>query len=110
MDTLEASLPTAEAGAPVPAPALLVPGKTCWRVARARHAAVLIDAAAYFKALENALPLARRSIYIIGWDLNHVIPLHCGDCTGHASPSLRQYLNRLARKHRHLEIRVLKWW
>ena len=113
MDTLEAqSIAVGDDALAEPSrsPALLVPGETCWRVERARRAAVLIDAAAYFKALENALPLARRSIYIIGWDLNHVIPLHCGDCTGRAHPSLRQYLNRLARKHRHLEIRVLKWW
>jgi phospholipase D1/2 len=115
MDTLEpdssAEPVTAANEAPEAQSArFLIPGKTCWRVARARRAAVLIDAAAYFKALENALPKARRSIYIIGWDLNHVIPLHCGDCSGRAHPSLRQYLRRLARKNRQLEIRVLKWW
>lgn len=115
MDTLEpdsraASLAPTANTADRETARFLVPGKTAWRVARARRAAVLIDAAAYFKALENALPKARRSIYIIGWDINHVVPLHCGDCTGYAKPSLRQYLNRLARRNRQLEIRVLKWW
>ena len=31
------------------------PGRNCWRVARARRAAVLVDGAAYFGALRAAI-------------------------------------------------------
>ncbi|WFU15362.1 VTT domain-containing protein [Bradyrhizobium sp. CB3481] len=49
---------------------ILIPGKTVWRRCKAGRLAILNDAAAYFAALREALLLARRQVYIIGWDIH----------------------------------------
>ena len=82
------------------------PGKTCWRVERAGHAAALIDAADYYAALNVALEGARHSVFIIGWDFNHRIRLRPGVS---GTPILSRYLSRLVRRTKGLRIRVLKW-
>ena len=71
-------VPTARSDRPSPAgiaePAVhddpspvLEPGKTCWRIAEADRAAVLIDAESYYAALEDAFGRAKQSIMIVGW-------------------------------------------
>jgi phosphatidylserine/phosphatidylglycerophosphate/cardiolipin synthase-like enzyme len=50
--------------------ALFVPGRNCWRVARAERAAVLIDGEAYFGSVADAIERAEHSIIIIGWDFD----------------------------------------
>ena len=49
---------------------ILIPGKTVWRRCKAGRLAILNDAAAYFAALREALLLATRQVYIIGWDIH----------------------------------------
>ena len=46
------------------------PGRNVWRVAHAKRAAILIDAGAFFGAVRAALLQARRSVFIVGWDLD----------------------------------------
>lgn len=49
---------------------LLIPGQTCWRVARADQWAHIIDAADYFKHVKAAMLRARHRITLIGWDFD----------------------------------------
>ena len=49
-----------EGSGPVATEDLLVPGETCWRVARAERHAVFVDAADYFAALKGAVLRAQR--------------------------------------------------
>lgn len=84
---------------------LLEEGITCWRVTRATRVALLIDGAAYFDALRRTLPLARRSIDIVGWDIRSDISL---DPLGDALP-LRKFLRRLLADRPTLRIRMLVW-
>jgi phosphatidylserine/phosphatidylglycerophosphate/cardiolipin synthase-like enzyme len=49
---------------------LLIPGQTCWRVARADQFACVIDAADYFKHVKAAMLRARHRIMLIGWDFD----------------------------------------
>jgi len=49
---------------------ILIPGDTVWRRCKAGRLAILNDAAAYFAALREALLLATRQVYIIGWDIH----------------------------------------
>ncbi len=49
---------------------LLVPGRTVWRVEPCARAAVLIDGASCFGAMRSAFLTARRSIYVVGWDID----------------------------------------
>jgi phospholipase D1/2 len=86
-------------------PALLEEGSTCWRVTRAARVALLIDGAAYFEALRRALPLARRSIDIVGWDIRSDISL---DPLADARP-LRKFLRGLLAERPTLRIRILVW-
>ncbi len=102
---------SAESLDPAPAAAprsrsLFEPGKTCWRVEKAGRAAVLVDAAEYYSALNVALEGARHSVFIIGWDFNHRIRLRPGVP---GTPILSRYLNRLVRRTKGLRINVLKW-
>ena len=86
-------------------PLLLEEGSTCWRVTRAARVALLIDGAAYFDALRRTLPLARRSIDIVGWDIRSNISL---DPLGDAQP-LRKFLRGLLAERPTLRIRILVW-
>ena len=61
--------------APPASATIFRPGRNAWRVARAKRAAVLIDAANYYGTLRQALLAARHSIYIIGWDVDSRTPL-----------------------------------
>lgn len=49
---------------------ILKPDGNVWRVAEANRAAVLVDGAAYFAALREAMLKAQRSILIAGWDIH----------------------------------------
>jgi phosphatidylserine/phosphatidylglycerophosphate/cardiolipin synthase-like enzyme len=107
-------LTTYSAGPPEPAiaglgpRAILKPGQNCWRVAPAHRAAVLVDGAAYFSALEAALRRARRSILIVGWDFDGSIRLR-PDADPADSPPLGPLLRSLVEREPDLEIRILVW-
>ena len=47
-----------------------MPGRNCWRIERADRVGFLIDGEAYFAAVRDALARARRSFFIIGWDID----------------------------------------
>ena len=49
---------------------ILRPSRNVWRIARAQRAAVLVDGAAFFRAVREALIAAERSVFILGWDLH----------------------------------------
>ncbi len=77
-------LPPADAPAEVP---LLRPGETCWRVARAERAALLLDGEAYFRRLREALLAARRDIFILGWDFDPRLELLRGEPPPDGAPT-----------------------
>lgn len=49
---------------------LFVPGRTVWRVEPCPRAAVLIDGSSCFGAMRSAFLAARRTIYVVGWDID----------------------------------------
>lgn len=86
-----------------------------WRYAKASRAHVVIDAAAYFELIHDAMMAARQRILMVGWDFDSRIRLGGG----------RRWWN-LPRKDRHparlgalmvwlvrrrpeMQVRVLKW-
>jgi phosphatidylserine/phosphatidylglycerophosphate/cardiolipin synthase-like enzyme len=91
---------------------LLRPGVTCWRVALAERASLLLDTAAYFATARAAMLRAERSILLLGWDFDprtHLCP-DAGD--GQAEPwpdAIGPFLNALAERRPDLDIRVLVW-
>jgi len=56
-------------------PPLLVPGLTCWTKTRATKLAIIQDAGPTFAAQAEAMAMARRSIFILGWDIDSRTPL-----------------------------------
>jgi phospholipase D1/2 len=88
---------------------ILRPGRNCWRVARAGRAALLIDAAAYFSALRSAAARARRSIFVIGWDVDSRVSLAPQGARDGLPQQLGAFLDALVRRSRELEVFVLDW-
>ena len=100
----------------VPAPAsaaatqdtLFRDGANCGAVVRADRVAFLVDADDYFKAFMEAAERAERSIIILAWDFDSRTGL-CFDADGACRETLGDFLNRLARRRRKLQIHVLDW-
>ena len=87
------------------------PGQNCWRIEHAGRAAVLIDAGAFFGAVRSALLQAKRSVFIVGWDLDSRTRLVGEDCAaGDGWPvTLREFLIRLVRERPELTVHLLAW-
>jgi phosphatidylserine/phosphatidylglycerophosphate/cardiolipin synthase-like enzyme/uncharacterized membrane protein YdjX (TVP38/TMEM64 family) len=89
---------------------LLDPDHNCWRVGEAAEAAVLVDAASYFESLHKNLRQAKRSVYILGWDIDSRQSLVPGKEEVDGWPvRVGELLDRLARQTPELHIHVLTW-
>jgi phosphatidylserine/phosphatidylglycerophosphate/cardiolipin synthase-like enzyme/uncharacterized membrane protein YdjX (TVP38/TMEM64 family) len=88
---------------------LLVPGRNCWRIEHARRLAFLIDGAAYFKALRSSIARARRSVYILGWDIDSRIRLVPQGANDSLPEELGDFLNEVVKRQRGLRMYVLTW-
>ena len=53
-----------------PEKAIIQPGRNVWETHPADKVLFLIDADAYFRQIQPVLKKARRSIWIVGWDLS----------------------------------------
>ena len=86
-----------------------------WRYAKARRARVIVDAADYFDLMQQAMLKARQRVLLIGWDFDTRIHLSQGrrwwqKGLRRTHPArLGSFILWLARHHRNLEIRMLKW-
>lgn len=89
--------------------AILVEGEACWRVVHADRAAVIVDAAGFFKHARSAMLKAERSIFMIGWDFDTRIDLVPGDAKDDAPEKLGDFLNWLSKRRDEIDIRILKW-
>jgi phosphatidylserine/phosphatidylglycerophosphate/cardiolipin synthase-like enzyme/uncharacterized membrane protein YdjX (TVP38/TMEM64 family) len=87
---------------------VLVPGRNCWRVERAHRLAFLIDGAAYFAAVRAAIARAKRSVFILGWDLDSRIRLVLEPKDGYPA-ELGEFLKALVHERRELQMHVLSW-
>lgn len=94
---------------------LLRPGETCWRIARADRAALIVDAADYFVHLRAALIGAEEAAYLIGWDFDLRIEMVPGqsDADGNAPDGwpnqLGEFLEALVEHRPELRLNILKW-
>ncbi len=94
---------------------ILVPGETCWRLARADRLSVIVDAADYFRHLRAALRAAKKTIFLIGWDFDlrlEMLP-DKGDADGNAPDGLPNrlgdFLQHLVTATPGLSLYILKW-
>jgi phosphatidylserine/phosphatidylglycerophosphate/cardiolipin synthase-like enzyme len=80
-------------------------GVNAWRAAVAERVGFMVDGAAYFTALDEAVRQARRTIWIVGWDFNPDIYLR----PDRPSETLGELLRSLVEANGDLEIRILVW-
>src|SRR5690348_1711452 len=88
---------------------LLVPGRNCWRIDRAKRLGFLIDGANYFAALRKAIARAKRSVFIVGWDIDSRIRLIPDGANDGFPEELGDFLNEVVKRNRHLRMYVLSW-
>ncbi|MGF1612227.1 MAG: VTT domain-containing protein [Kiloniellales bacterium] len=85
-------------------------GRTCWQRAQANRLAVLVDAAAYFRAFKAAALRAQHSILIVGWDIHSRTSLEFPDEADPDLPNeLGPFLDHLVTRREGLRVRVLVW-
>ncbi|MGI8931461.1 MAG: phospholipase D-like domain-containing protein, partial [Sphingomicrobium sp.] len=82
-------------------------GRNVWRVARASEAAVIVDAADYYRIIAAAMTAAEKRIFIAGWDFDTRIALD-PDEQGRGE-TLGRFFLRLAREKTERQIDILKW-
>ena len=92
-----------------PAAGLLVPGRNCWRIERSKRVAFLIDGADYFSAVRAAVAKAKRSVYIVGWDIDSRIRLVPDGAKDGYPEELGDFLNEVVKRERNLRMHVLSW-
>ena len=106
---LSASLADARPQSSASAAPLLVPGRNCWRIERAERVAFLVDGAEYFGAVRAALAKARRSILILGWDIDSRMRLVPDGAHDGLPEPLGEFLNAVVARCRDLHGYVLSW-
>jgi phospholipase D1/2 len=88
---------------------MLKPGDNCWRIEHADRVSLLVDGADYFHAFRETAKNARHSVLIIGWDINGRFELEREHTTDGLPTRLRDFLNSLVSRRKHLHIHVLDW-
>ncbi|GGK36640.1 phospholipase D-like domain-containing protein [Salinarimonas ramus] len=93
-----------------PAPhRILRPGDTCWRIAHADRAGLVVDAQDYFRAVKEAMLAARHTIMLIGWDFDLRIQFEPDGATMEGPNALGPFLRWISKTRPELRIYVLKW-
>src|SRR5262245_40796006 len=90
---------------------LLRPGRNAWRVESAARAAVLIDGAAFFRAVREALRKAQRTVFIVGWDIDSRMRLVGENCQPDDGMPITfvDFISALARERPELTVHLLLW-
>lgn len=89
---------------------ILIEGESCWCRARSDRVGFLLDSESYFAALRDAIRQARRSIWIVAWDIESRVELVRGEREDDGWPvRLKEVLLEALRENEELEIHILVW-
>jgi phospholipase D1/2 len=88
---------------------ILNEGQNCWRKASAGRVANLIDGAAYFEALVDAVRQAEKSVYIAAWDIDSHTELLRRTHVENVSTRLGNFLNATVKQIADLHVYILAW-
>jgi phospholipase D1/2 len=89
--------------------AILKEGQNCWRKTSAGRVAHLIDGAAYFEALADAVKQAKKSLYIAAWDIDSRTELLRRAPDENTSARLGDFLNATVKQAPDLHAYILAW-
>jgi phospholipase D1/2 len=87
----------------------LEPARNCWRIARARRAALIVDGCDYFRLLRQSMLKAEKQIFLIGWDLDTRIALDEPGGADEPPVHLGPLLSWLVKHKPGLKIYILAW-
>ncbi|HKK99690.1 MAG TPA: phospholipase D-like domain-containing protein, partial [Desulfotignum sp.] len=88
---------------------LLTEKSNCWCLAHAEEAAFLIDGAAYFSAVADAMDQAQETIFIAAWDIDSRIPLLRGNGAPDDRAAFGAFLNAKVKRTPGLHVYILNW-
>jgi phosphatidylserine/phosphatidylglycerophosphate/cardiolipin synthase-like enzyme/uncharacterized membrane protein YdjX (TVP38/TMEM64 family) len=107
---IDAAARVVQAGAgDSPASGIVHAGRNCWRVEHADRFQSVQDAAEYFRLVRQALLRARKTVFILGWDILAAVDLHPGADTSEAPTCLSELLAFIARRRPRLRCYILIW-
>src|SRR5215212_5576064 len=86
---------------------LFKPGENCCAAALADRVSFVVDADGYFRLFRRAAEKAQRSIVILAWDFDSRTVLEQEE--GKLPIILGDFLNELAKRNRHLHVKILDW-
>lgn len=89
--------------------ALLAPGRNCWRLERARRLRFLVDGAEYFTAVRQAIAQARRTLFVLGWDIDSRMCLVPDGANDGFPEGLCDFINAAVTRRRGLRAYILSW-
>ena len=81
--------------------------KNVWCIEKIAHLGFLQDADKYYQAFFEALPQARKDVFISAWELESKVNL--AKVSSELPSDLRRYFSYLARDNRHLRIKISCW-
>jgi phospholipase D1/2 len=87
---------------------VLAPGGNCWRIPKANRFKLLVDGSNYYGVLADAMIQAKRTIAVLGWDLDTRVQLF-GEAPRPDCPPLRDFLPGLVSRNPDLHIYILLW-
>jgi phosphatidylserine/phosphatidylglycerophosphate/cardiolipin synthase-like enzyme len=87
---------------------ILQEGNNCWRIARAKRFAFLVDGASYFRALREAMCHAKESILMLGWDISEATALR-GEEKPDQQNQLFELLTSCVSDQNGLNVYLLSW-
>ena len=88
---------------------LLQPGRNCRCIVHADRFAMLVDGDSYFRALRAAIRHARRSIFILSWDIDSRVRLVPGGARDGYPEGLGDFLYAMVKSHPALQVYILNW-
>ncbi|MEO6709716.1 MAG: VTT domain-containing protein, partial [Planctomycetota bacterium] len=88
---------------------IMRPGLNCWRIERAERWRCIQDGEEYFRLVRGAILAARRSVFILGWDIYAAIDLAPGSDESEGPTKLAALLDFVVQRNPELEVYVLIW-
>ncbi|MCI2394018.1 phospholipase D-like domain-containing protein [Aliiroseovarius sediminis] len=96
-------------------PSLFEPGRNCWKVGTAEKFELIVDGAAYFIALREALIQAQSQVLLIGWDFDLEIEMRPGESDGDGNApdgypnKVIDFIEAVVDEKPNLKIYLLRW-
>lgn len=87
------------------------PGRNCYRIAQADRVDLLVDAAAYYRALYHAILQARERLVFLGWQFDSRVSLLRGEEADRARYPVQflPLLQKITEERPHLQVYILAW-